>query len=126
MNYPKIAIVIPVFNRIKYTVECLASLKNISYPNFEIIIVDDGSTDGTSEVIKKNYPQAVLVKGDGNLWWSKSSNIGIMKAIEDSCEYVLFLNNDDEVEKDILNHLTRCALDNPNTIVASKVLDYHH
>lgn len=121
---PKIGIIIPVFNRIKLTTACLESLKNVLYPNVEIIIVDDGSTDGTSEIIKNDYPYVVIVKGDGNLWWAKATNMGIEKAILNNCHYVLFLNNDDEVDELILNNLMECARDNPESIIGCKVRDF--
>ena len=125
MNYPRISIVIPVFNRITFTVQCIESLKNIVYPNFEIIIVDHGSTDGTSEVIKKNYPCVVLVQGDENMWWSKATNMGIRRAISNHSDYVLFLNNDDEVDAFILHNLVNCSRDYPEAIIGCKVCDFN-
>lgn len=122
---PKIAIIIPVFNRIGYTIQCLESLKKIKYPHYSIIIIDDGSTDMTWETITEIYPYVIMIKGDGNLWWSKATNIGVMKATEYGFDYVLFLNNDDEVDKDILTHLSCCAQENSNSIVAAKVRDYY-
>ncbi|MCX6227027.1 MAG: glycosyltransferase family 2 protein [Bacteroidia bacterium] len=122
--YPRIGIIIPVFNRIKSTIECLKSLDKIDYPNYRIIVIDDGSTDATWDTITMNYLYVLMIKGDGNLWWSKATNLGIIKAIEFGFEYVLFLNNDDEVDKDILKNLVRCAIDNPNSIVAAKVRDF--
>ena len=121
MDYPKIAIVIPVFNRINHTVQCLESLKNVRYPNLEIIIIDDGSTDRTSEVIKKYFPYVVLVEGDGNLWWAKATNLGIKKAVSNKAQYILFLNNDDEVDNNIVLNLLQCAKDNPDSIIGCKV-----
>lgn len=124
MDFPKIGIVIPVFNRVNYTIQCLESLKDVIYSNFEIIIIDDGSIDGTSKIIRKNFPNVILLQGDGNLWWSKATNVGIKKAITDSCQFVLFLNNDDVVDKCILQNLMICARDNPGAIIGCKVLDF--
>lgn len=124
IEYPKIGIVIPVFNRLTCTIACLESLKKVKYPNVEIIIIDDGSTDGTYEVISKAHPYVVLLKGDGNLWWSEATNMGVRRAMVDNCEYVLFLNNDDEVEDSILYHLALCAKDNPKSIIGCKVRNY--
>ena len=55
-------IVTPVFNRINFTKQYLYALNNQTTRNFKIVIVDDGSTDGTSEMIKKNFPEVILLK----------------------------------------------------------------
>ena len=65
-----IYIVIPVFNRLKFTKDCLDSLRKQSYGEFKVIVVDDGSTDGTYQHLKENYPEVIVLQGDGNLWWA--------------------------------------------------------
>lgn len=67
-----IYVILAVYNRRKVTEQCLKNLLNQTYKAFEIIVFDDGSTDGTFEMIKKKYPEIILLKGDGNYWWSKS------------------------------------------------------
>lgn len=101
-----ISIVIPVHNRKYYTRQCLACLSAQTYRNFQIIVVDDGSTDGTDEMIYAEYPDVVLLKGDGNLWWTEATNRGIRYAQEhvdrDQPNFVLTLNDDTRVNPDYL------------------------
>ena len=66
-DYPLVALVIPVYNNKEDTQEFLESLKSVTYPNFKVIIVDDGSTDGTEEMLRHDYPEVIVLKGDGNL-----------------------------------------------------------
>jgi GT2 family glycosyltransferase len=83
-----IAFVIPVHNRLSYTKEGLGILKNQrESPLFrsnevKIIVIDDGSTDGTSEWVEENHPDIDLLRGDGNLWYSGAVNLGIKHAFE--------------------------------------------
>ena len=84
MNEKKIRveIVTPVYNRRDITLQCLKSLSRLNCEGLQIhtIIVDDGSTDGTSEAIKKDFPEVEIIKGDGNLWFSEGTNVGIRAA----------------------------------------------
>ena len=87
-DQPLVALVIPVHNSKDDTREFLESLKQLSYPNYKTIIIDDGSIDGTEEMIRQEYPEVVLLKGDGNLWSSNATNMGMEKAIEIGAKYI--------------------------------------
>lgn len=103
-----IYIVIPVFNRLNYTIACLKSLNKQDLKEKVIIIIDHGSTDGTSEVLKKDFPDVVLVNGDESLWWSGATNLGVKKALslsKSDYDFILTLNNDLEVEANYLSEL---------------------
>lgn len=123
MTDPKIAVIVPIHNRIGYTLKFLESMSLVDYSNYEIIIIDDGSTDGSSEIITKKYPDVTLLKGDGDYWWTKSINTGVSYALKNNSDYILTLNNDVEVDKNIIKQLVKCSLENPNAIVGAKVLD---
>lgn len=101
-----IFIVIPVFNRKEFTRNCLTSLCNQTYKDYKIIVVDDGSTDGTSDMITSEFPQVHILNGDGNLWWAGATNKGIEYILKSyGCkqdDYVLTLNNDLEVAENYL------------------------
>jgi N-acetylglucosaminyl-diphospho-decaprenol L-rhamnosyltransferase len=117
----KIFIIIPVFNRINLTQKCLLSLKNQSYNNIQIIIVDDGSTDGTSEMIKKDFPAIVLLSGNGNLWWTGSVNLGLKYAME-NCEdndFIILLNDDVVVDQNYCEILLNKVIENKDSIIGS-------
>jgi GT2 family glycosyltransferase len=69
--FQKIFIIIPVHNRKQITLNCLKSLsKNGDLGRYHVVVVDDGSTDGTAEAIQALYPDIVVLHGDGNLWWT--------------------------------------------------------
>ena len=101
-----ISVVIPVHNRKEYTRQCLACLIEQTYRQYQIIVVDDGSTDGTGEMIHEGFPDVVVLKGDGNLWWAEATNVGIRyaQANQDTRQenFVLTLNDDTRIEKNYL------------------------
>ena len=73
-----ISIVIPVHNRREFTRQCLACLAVQTYRNVQTIVVDDGSTDGTDIMISQEFPDVVVMRGDGNLWWTEATNWGFV------------------------------------------------
>lgn len=89
-------VVFPVHNRLESTQRFLKSLKQQTFENFQVVICDDGSTDGTGEYLSSHHPEVVVLEGDGNLWWSA----GINKCIEyvlshcHESDFVLTINND--------------------------------
>lgn len=101
-----ISIVIPVHNRKAYTRQCLTCLAAQTYRNFQIIVVDDGSTDGTDDMIRQEFADVVVLKGDGNLWWAEATNWGIRYAQKHQNSrqenFVLTLNDDTRVNPDYL------------------------
>ncbi len=120
----KIGVLIPVFNKLNYTKDCLRNLYSTLNKNeellktFEIIVVDDASTDGTSEWVKSNYPQVHLLPGNGDLWWSGGINVGAKFAIENlRCRYVLLWNNDIKVEQEYIDNLLRIIDQNSDDII---------
>ena len=73
-----IHVVIPVFNRLSLTKACIKSLKKQkNCETINIIIVDDGSTDGTTAYFKKFFPEIKIIKGTGELYWGGSIKVGI-------------------------------------------------
>ena len=129
-----ISIIIPVYNRLEVTIDGLqkltASLKehNLSIKshfNYEIIVVDDGSTDGTSKWIIENYPSINILKGDGNLWWSGAINLGVKYSIETlDSEHVILWNNDIFPQNNFFKQVEIEILKNNNNIIlGSLILD---
>lgn len=112
----KVSIIIPVFNVEKYLEECLSSAVNQDYENKEIIIVDDGSTDSSSDIIgsfTKNYAfiKTIKTKNQGQ---SSARNVGLEMATGD---YIMFLDSDDWFEKGTISLCIKTLTDNNLDIV---------
>jgi len=118
-------IIIPVYNRKKMTRTCLESLTKQEFRNFQIIVIDDGSSDGTQEMIEGQFPRVHLIKGDGNLFWAKATNLGVNEALKkaNQDDYILTLNNDLTVKPDYLNQLMNLASKSPKSLIGSISLD---
>jgi len=118
-------IVIPVHNRKALTQECLLSLQKQTFQCFETIIVDDGSTDGTAEMIKKEFPGVVLLQGDGYLWWTGAINKGIDYALQKGTlqDIVLTLNNDLLTREDYITSLKEMHYKHPFALIGSLNVD---
>lgn len=104
-----IFIVIPVHNRKHLTRKCLACLTRQTVSNITIVVVNDGSTDGTDEMIKTAFPEVIVLTGDGTLWWTEGTNVGVRFALQngvaDEDNFVLTINDDTEVGPDYVASL---------------------
>lgn len=120
----KVMAVIPVHNRREITMACLARLEASSHDGFElgVIVVDDGSTDGTGEAVTQMHGQARLIHGDGNLWWSGAMNLGVESALKQGCDYVLCLNDDTLFDAGLVRGLVEEAGRHPATLVAPQAV----
>ncbi len=117
----KVSIVTPIFNGVDHTLAYLESLGQVTYPNFEVIIVDDGSTDGSAAAIAERFPRVRILQGDGTLWWSGGTNVGIRDALDRGTDFILTMNNDVQVAPDFLDALVSCARENPGAIIGGKI-----
>lgn len=114
-------IIIPVHNRRAHTLKCLQKLYDSdASAHFSVIVVDDGSIDGTSEAIKANYPNVILLLGNGQLWWTGAIELGMKYAYEKGAEYILWLNNDTFPYEGTIEKLLSYCQNNINTIAASQ------
>jgi len=131
MEKVKLGILIPVFNGLEFTKKCLVdldTLKKHASLNDEqapVVVIDDGSTDGTHEYIKSNHPNIHVLKGDGGLWWTGGINKGLDFALNElQCNYILWWNNDIEPKDDYLTKiLEKIQETDTNTILGSKIFD---
>jgi len=126
MPHPKVFIIILNWNGLKDTLECLESVFKLDYPNFEVIVVDNGSTDNSVEVIRKAYPQVILIENKENLGYAEGNNVGIRYALKHGADYVWLLNNDTVVEADVLIKLVTTAESSPKIGLASPVIYYYN
>ena len=104
----KISVIIPTFNRQQYLKKLLNQLatQNLGADKeLYIIVVNDGSSDGTSEMLNSEFPHVISIIGNGNWWWTKCVNEGIKVAINLSTDFILLLNDDNEIKDDYLTTL---------------------
>lgn len=117
--------IVPVHNRREITLKCLEQLQTqrLDDVSLDIVVIDDGSSDGTSEEILKQYPSVKLEKGDGNLWWAGGVNRGLQHAVDGEYKFAYLVNDDNVLEPDTLNTLYKHAVKVPNAICTSLVVD---
>jgi GT2 family glycosyltransferase len=117
----KISIIIPAFNNIFFTIKCLYSVfKSTKYHNTEVLVIDNGSTDNTSLIIKKVYPRIKLLRNEKNLGFAKACNQGAHIA---SGDMLIFLNNDTEVTSGWISAFIDCITSKLNIgVVGCKLL----
>ncbi len=101
---PKVAIIILNWNGKKDSLECLNSVQNIIYSNFETIVVDNGSSDDSVATIRSAFPKIKLIETGKNLGYAEGNNVGMRYAIEYGSDFVFILNNDTIVDPEILTH----------------------
>jgi GT2 family glycosyltransferase len=119
---PLVAVVVLNWNGWRDTVRCLQSLQQLAYPNYRIIVVDNGSTDDSVDQIRRVAPGAVIVQNGSNLGFAGGSNVGIRCALEDGAEYVWILNNDTTVDPLALAAMVRAAELHPRVGVVGSVI----
>jgi GT2 family glycosyltransferase len=124
---PRIALIILNWNGLKDTLACLESTENIDYPNVETIIVDNGSTDGSSAVIRKRFPKITLIENTTNLGFAEGNNVGIRYALKHDASYIFLLNNDTVVDPQILNAFLQTFAEHPEAgILGAKIYLFDH
>ena len=88
INIMSIAALITCHNRCEKTKRCLSSLLTVM-PELKVYVVDDGSTDGTSEMVNTLFPGVTVLKGDGNLFWSRGMYVAWIEAVKRNYDYYL-------------------------------------
>ena len=132
MNHREsVYVIVPVHNRKNVTLKCLENLRLCGDLNrYNIVVVDDGSIDGTTEAIHSLYPEVAVLQGDGNLWWTGAIKKGMEYAYEQGAEFFVWLNDDCYPQQDTINKLLNiCKNDskiiaggqsfNPDTLIPS-------
>ena len=123
MGEPLVSIVIVARNRKKDVIECLQSILRMNCADFELILVDNNSTDGTVEEVRHEYPNVTVISNSVNLGLTGGRNIGM---IHSSGKYILFLDSDTILTKNTLHELVEFLEDNPSVgIVGPKILSFY-
>jgi GT2 family glycosyltransferase len=124
---PKIALIVLNWNGKKNTLACLESLTQLTYSNFNVIVVDNGSTDASPAAIKTQFPQFLLIENGENFGFAEGNNIGMRKAMEYGADMFFLLNNDTVVAVDILDYFVEMFDGHPEIgILGAKICLFGH
>lgn len=124
MKNSHVCIVIINWNGYEDTCVCLDSLENVHYPAYSVIVVDNGSVDGSEAKLRQRYPQHLILQTGSNLGFAGGVNYGIRHALGQEADYVLLLNNDTRVEPSFLQALvSRADSDESAGIISGQI--YH-
>lgn len=116
----KVFVVILNFNGYKNTIECIQSLNKIVLPSNiekEIVIIDNASSDGSFEKIQEKFPKITVIQNKENLGFTGGCNVGIEYSIENNADFVLLLNNDTIVDKNLVQNLISSVEDGVGGVV---------
>jgi GT2 family glycosyltransferase len=102
---PHVAVLILTWNRVDELVPCLQSFSCIDYPNYDVIVLDNGSEDETAATVKKVFPWARLIENGENLGFCRGNNVGLKWVLEQGYDYVLLLNSDTAVRPRLIHEL---------------------
>ena len=123
-SYPDISAIIPSFNGKTHILRLVASLYKTSYKNLEIIVVDNGSTDGTIEALKKQFPKTITVNaGKKNIGLTGCRNLGMTLARKSS-KYFLLMDADTVADKDMIKRLVEFMDNHKNCGIATPMILY--
>lgn len=118
---PHVAVLIVFHQNVQHTLSSIGSALAIEYPSFEVLTVDDGSTDGCAAAVAAAYPKVRILHGDGNLWCNGGFNRGIRDCMRRGLEYVLLLNNDNVIAPEALRFLMETERRHHPSVVGSVV-----
>jgi hypothetical protein len=120
---PAVFVVVLSWNRREDTLACLASLAKATYRRLEVVVVDNGSSDGSADAVAAAYPDVVLLRQGRNLGFSAGANVGIRAALEAGADAALLLNNDMVVEPGFVEPLVEAvAADAAAAAACSQIL----
>lgn len=118
----RVGVVLVNYNGGKFLPECLRTLYAGDYADMQVVLVDNGSTDGSSEWVQQHLPQVAVLAHSTNQGFTGGCNTGIAWCLENKCDYVLLLNNDTAVAPDFLSRLMQYA--GPDRLLAPKIYFY--
>jgi GT2 family glycosyltransferase len=125
-NLPKVTIVVINWNGLTDTLECLRSIQNLEYPNYNVVVIDNCSKGNDAEIIRSKFGNFVcVIEEEKNLGFAGGNNVGIRWALRNRAKYVLLLNNDTVVDPSFLMELVTISQNDQEIgIVGPKIYYY--
>jgi GT2 family glycosyltransferase len=121
----EVLVVLVIWNGLEDTLECLESLQHCEFPHKRILVVDNASTDGSSETIARLYPEVQIIRSEQNLGFTGGNNLGLEEAIRQRVRYAFLLNNDTTLAPDALSRLVQWADSSPRSGMLAPVIHYY-
>ncbi len=125
MSQPLVHFVILNWNQPELTAACLDSLSRQEYRNFQIVLVDNGSSDASVAFFRERYPGVILIEQHPNIGYSPGNNLGIAYALSQETDYIFLLNNDTEVHPQMLSMLMDVAESDSRVGAVGPTMYYH-
>lgn len=126
-QFPRVFLITLNWNGKEWLEDCLRSALALDYPDFEVVMVDNGSTDGSVEFVRENFPSVQVVETGSNLGYARGFNAGLEFAAARGAEYFLIMNNDTVIDPGALRALVETALHQERAgFVTGKVYFYDH
>lgn len=117
IDNPKIHLIVLNWNDKELSRKCLSSIEKVSYSNYEVLIVDNNSEDGSVEFFKQHFPNYDILSLKDNLKYAGGNNAAVDYLQPNEEDYLVFINNDTIVSSDFLDHLIDPFLNDPNCII---------
>mgnify|MGYP001469703498 FL=1 len=117
IDNPKIYLIVLNWNDKELSRKCLSSIEKVSYSNYEVLIVDNNSEDGSVEFFKQHFPNYDILSLKDNLKYAGGNNAAVDYLQPNEEDYLVFINNDTIVSSDFLDHLIDPFLNDPNCII---------
>ncbi|TEU12046.1 MAG: glycosyltransferase family 2 protein, partial [Anaerolineales bacterium] len=122
---PHVLVIVLNWNGLVDTLECLESLACLDYPDYKVVIVDNGSMDGSVKAIREHFPDVTLIENEENLGYAGGNNVGLRYAMAQGADYALLLNNDTVVDPAFLRILVDAAEADPTVGIVGPTIYYH-
>jgi len=122
---PQALVIVLNWNGLSDTLECLESLSHLDYPAYEVVVVDNGSADGSVSVIREQLPAITVIENEENLGYAGGNNVGLRYALAQKADYALLLNNDTMVDSALLRLLVEASEANLFVGIVGPTIYYH-
>lgn len=122
----RVAVILVNWNSFKLTDDCINSLNSVNYVDFDIIVVDNGSADGSGDKLKSKNEKIILIKSATNKGFTGGNNLGLQYSLDNDYAYSLLLNNDTFVEPNFLTSLVNFMNENPDAGAVQPKIFFNH